>query len=597
MIKSYRHHDLVRILFYLRPNIMAYFGLLFADALIVAVLWNVLLAYILKDVIDSAVQSEWSSLQRAALFAGMSLCIGVPVGCYVKYRINFYTHKTVTTLRRSLYDRVVNMQLRRMEGHHSGDTLSRMTNDLGTLHDFYVQRLGGLVFVSVYAIVGIGAIFQLDWRFGLISLLLGLTTTRISVRFLRPIRELSERIQAGLARLTERSVDLLQGMRVAKLFQIEAHLHRDYVEETNVLLSLQLRRARVDTLLETMDFVFGRFKSIGLLALGLYMLLQGYPIEVGTIAAIIYLQASADFIFRDFSTALTELQKALAGVRRVLELLDAEPEPHSSSKQWNADETDRTDLRGAAMVAMRDVDFAYTDNDGAEAVALQQVSLNVAPGQVAALVGPSGGGKSTLLKLLLGFYPVKNGALAINDRASSEHTLADWRAQIAYVPQEAYLFSGTIADNIRYGKPTATEDELIAATKAANAHAFILEQPQGYATPVGERGASLSGGQRQRIAIARALLKDAPILLLDEATSALDSESEQLVQAALQVLMQGRTTIAVAHRLSTIEHADCIYVLDKGRIVEAGRHAELLADAGLYHQLYHAQFRVAQPVP
>lgn len=598
MLNNLRHHDLIRMVTYLQPNLGAYLGLLFLDALNVAVLLNVILAFILKNVVDSAIQGDTVALQRAFLFAALALFVGVPVSCVVKYRINVYTRKTLTGLRQRVFARVVNLPLNRVEGQHSGDLIARLTNDLGALHDLYVQRVGGLVFVTVYAVIIIGSITRLDWRFGLISLLLGLITTRISARFIAPIRRLSDAIQASLGRLAARLVDLWQGVRVTKLFQIESAIHQGYVAENQTLSDLRLQRARLDTLLGTVDFISGQLKSIGLLALGLYLLLRGYPIQVGTIAAIIYLQGIADYIFRDFGNVLTDLQKSLAGARRILELLDADPEPPTYKYKWNAGDADwaeSTDFQRSTMVALQGVDFAYGEDDAPDTAALQQVNLRVAPSQMVALVGPSGGGKSTLLKLLLGFYPLQAGTITIAGQSSATYSLAGWREQIAYVPQDAYLFAGTIVDNIRYGKPTATEEEVIAAAQAANAHDFILEQPKGYETPVGERGANLSGGQRQRVAIARALLKDAPILLLDEATSALDAESEQLVQEALVGLMQGRTTIAVAHRLSTIEHADCIYVMDRGTVVEEGNHAELLAREGLYHQLYHAQFRTEQP--
>ncbi|MFN8492438.1 MAG: ABC transporter ATP-binding protein [Caldilineaceae bacterium] len=592
MIDKLRRHDLMRMVAYLQPNPGVYVGLLFLDALNVAVLLNVILAFMLKQVIDSAVQGEWAALQHAFVLAGLALFVGVPAGCYIKYRISVYTRKTVTGLRLHVFNQVVNLPFSYFEGQHSGDLISRLTNDLRTLHDFYIQRMGGLIFVILYGIITVGSIFRLDWRFGLISLLLGLITTRISARFIRPMRQLSDAIQATLGRLTERLVDLVQGLRVAKMFQIEALVHQEYATENNTLTDLQFKRARLDALLGTIDFVFSNLKSVGLLALGLFLLLRGYPIQVGTIAAILYLQGIADYIFGNFGNVLTELQKALAGVRRVLEVLDAKPEPLTYGQTTAASQ--RTIDATNAMVGLHNISFAYAAADDAPSInALQAINLTVAAGQTAALVGPSGGGKSTLLKMLLGFYPLQEGQLTIAGQSSAAYPLSTWRDQIAYVPQEAYLFAGTIAENIRYGKPTATEDEIIAAAQAAHAHAFILEQPQGYATPVGERGAKLSGGQRQRIAIARALLKDAPILLLDEATSALDSESEQLVQDALARLMQGRTTIAVAHRLSTIEHADRIYVMDQGAIVEAGSHAELLAQGGLYAQLYHAQFRTA----
>jgi ABC-type multidrug transport system fused ATPase/permease subunit len=207
-----------------------------------------------------------------------------------------------------------------------------------------------------------------------------------------------------------------------------------------------------------------------------------------------------------------------------------------------------------------------------------------------ALVGPSGGGKSTIVKLLLGFYLVRDGQITIDGKLIEMYPLPQLRSMMAYVPQDAYLFDGTIAENIRYGRPDASREQVVAAAQAANAHDFIVEQPDSYDTPVGERGARLSGGQRQRIAIARALIKDAPILLLDEATSALDSESEQQVQDALDVLMEGRTTVAIAHRLSTVETADTIVVIDNGRVVQEGRHEELVGHDNLYTRLYELQF-------
>ncbi len=318
------------------------------------------------------------------------------------------------------------------------------------------------------------------------------------------------------------------------------------------------------------------------------MRLQGDPIEVGTIAAIIQLQGNANTLFFGLGHVITGLQSSLAGAGRVLQLLTTPIEPvHRSLPK----RPQGTVTAGKGMVALKDVTFAYGEDAVIKPAVLRGINLSVVQGEMVALVGPSGGGKSTLVKLLLGFYPLKQGDIVIAGKAVEQYTLAELRAHIAYVPQDAHLFAGTIRENIRYGKPDATETEIIAAAKAANAHDFILQSPHGYETLVGERGAKLSGGQRQRIALARALLKDAPILLLDEATSALDSESERLVQNALNKLIQGRTTIVIAHRLSTIEHTDVIYVMDKGRVVEQGQHYDLLAKGGLYKRLYESQFR------
>ncbi|MXO79203.1 ATP-binding cassette domain-containing protein, partial [Paenibacillus sp. OT2-17] len=240
-----------------------------------------------------------------------------------------------------------------------------------------------------------------------------------------------------------------------------------------------------------------------------------------------------------------------------------------------------------AALELHDITFGYQPDHPT----LQRLNLVVPEGQVTALVGPSGGGKSTVMKLLLGFYPPDEGVLRVHGRLAEEFPLDEVRDLMAYVPQEATLFHGTVADNIRFGSPTATDEEVEAAAKTAYASGFIGELPEGYDTIVGERGANLSGGQRQRIAIARALLKNAPILLLDEATSALDAESEYEVQQGLNELMKDRTTLVIAHRLSTIERADTICVLADGELKEQGTHDQLLAEGGHYAELYELQFR------
>jgi ATP-binding cassette, subfamily B, bacterial len=296
--------------------------------------------------------------------------------------------------------------------------------------------------------------------------------------------------------------------------------------------------------------------------------------------AVINLLNGVVFMFTSLGNFIAQIQGSLAGANRVFELLDEPVEP----ERYVLKKTEDT----AAMVELQDIGFSYNGTDRV----LDGVSLSIGKGQMAALVGPSGGGKSTVLKMLLGYYPPQEGNIVVNAKSIGQYSLTELRDMMAYVPQDAYLFDGTVEENIWYGRPKATREEVIAAAEAANAHGFITELPEGYATKVGERGTRLSGGQKQRIAIARALLKNAPILLLDEATSALDSESEQLVQDALNRLMQGRTTIAVAHRLSTIRHADVIYVIEGGEVVEKGNHTELAEGEGLYNRLYELQFKL-----
>jgi ABC-type multidrug transport system fused ATPase/permease subunit len=331
--------------------------------------------------------------------------------------------------------------------------------------------------------------------------------------------------------------------------------------------------------------------AIPLLA-GAYMVLIGQT-TLGTLFGLVQLNNPVINMVYSISGIISGIQGSLAAGDRILAVLDATPEPERYSSPAGLPVITSAVPQPYQGVEFRQVQFSYSDG----LPILQDVSFNIRQGQVAALVGPSGSGKSTIFRLLMGHYPVTQGWVSAFGKALYAYSLHELRDLFAFVPQDAYLYSGTVLENIRYGKVDATEDEVTAAAKASYAHDFILDLPDGYHTPVGERGARLSGGQRQRIAIARALLKNAPVLLLDEATSSLDSESEEVVQQALQVLMRGRTTIAIAHRLSTIEHADVIYVMDAGRVVEQGRHRELVGKGGLYSYLYKLQFKDAEPAP
>ena len=317
-----------------------------------------------------------------------------------------------------------------------------------------------------------------------------------------------------------------------------------------------------------------------MLAFGLYMSIMG-KVDIGTIAAILHLQGNASFLFENIGSFITLIQRSLVGAARVFALFSSPTESYSL--------LDRAKSSGVSnqMIEMKAVSFSY-ENDKK---VLNNINLSIAEGNMTAIVGTSGGGKSTILKLLMRFYDADNGEIYVNGKSIHSRTLRELRDLFAYVPQDAYLFMGTIEENISYGKIGASKEEIIEAAKRAYAHDFIVEFPNGYKTIVEEGSNNLSGGQKQRIAIARAILKNAQILLLDEATSALDSESEQLVQLAINCLMKGKTTLVIAHKLSTIEAADEIFVLKKGEIVEKGSHKELISMKGLYKNLYDFQFK------
>ena len=585
-----RRHLLIRALGFMPPRIRrVYYPVMIVGQAVWVFFMNIILAFIMKDVLDAAVRGDMALLERAIYLAVSAMC-AMPLGCTLGYWFAWCLKRTATAIRERTFTQMNALTMQTFETRHSGEMVSQLSNDVDVAQRIFGQ-MGSLVSAFLYGVGALGAIFALDWRFGLLVLALGLLTVAINSGFARPLRRVGDAIQKHQSILIQRLTDLIHSMAVSKMFHLESRIHGVFSQANTELVSTYLRRAHIDGLHRMASNLLGDMKRIGLLVLGLYLLLNGDPISIGTIAAIIHLQGNAGVLFDNVGGFITGIQQAMAGAQRVFELLDS-PGERGADNGENAQRAQNRNVAGSrSTVEFRGLHFAYREQDGSETEVLRGVDISVAPGHLAALVGPSGGGKSTLIKLLLGFYPVSGETLWVSGRPVDQYGLDELRSLMAYVPQDAYIFDGTIEENIRYGKAEAQEQEIFAAARAAHAHEFILGQEEGYASRVGERGTRLSGGQRQRIAIARALLKDAPILLLDEATSALDSESEQLVQDALEVLMRGRTTIAIAHRLSTIEHADVIYVLDQGRVSEQGTHRQLLAKEGVYHRLHGLQFR------
>ena len=551
----------------------------------ISVCFNLVLAYLMKGALDAALSGDIAFLIHAAFLAGGTFFGGTPLLMLTSYIGTRSLQKMLTQVRIRLFQHTIQLPVSQLSQQHSGDRISRFTNDLGTLESLFNNALTSLAMGLVIGTVGTVMILSLDWRLGLGSVILGLLTTLNSAAFTKPIRRRADRIQTSLGALTERASDLIQSLPVTKMFQLESIVHGYYKKTNAELVQAELEQAHLDALHQTILSLLGWLRNIGTLVVGLLLISDG-QLELGALWAIIHLQGNTSFMFSNFGQFLTRIQTSLAGAARIFEVLDSPVEVELPALSDAA-----PSLESSASVRIEKLSFTYNGAGAEEGHVLENIDLTVQQGQIAALVGPSGGGKSTLLRLLMGFYPIDQGTIVLGNSSLEKIPLPDLRGRIAYVPQNAYLFDDTIMENIRYGKLKAADQEIFEAARRAQAHEFILEQPEGYATRVGERGAKLSGGQRQRIAIARAMLKDAPILLLDEATSALDSESELLVQQALNRLMKGRTTLVVAHRLSTIESADIIYVLEKGAVVEQGTHKELLKRNGLYTRLYQLQFR------
>jgi len=491
----------------------------------------------------------------------------------------------VADLRRTVYRHLLTLSPRFFETRKTGEITSRLTSDISTVQGVVSSALVQ-IFSQTLTLVGtVIILFVTNWRLSLLMLSIVPVVVLAAFYFGRLLRKVSKEFQDRVADANARAEEAIGGIRVVQAFTAEPLEARTYADLIGASFKVALRRARIRAIFNPVVF-FAMFTAIGIvLWYGGRLVIAG-ELTPGQLVALLVYTFSVAGAVGAFSGLFSQFQEALGASSRIFELLDEKsdlPEPANPVKLGS--------VRGE--VRFEHVSFGY----GERGVVLEDVSLAAQPGEVVALVGPSGAGKSTLISLIPRFYDPTAGRLLLDGVDIRDLTLYDLRSNIALVPQETQLFSGTVAENIRYGKPGASDAEVIEAAKAANAHEFITSFPDGYATIVGERGIKLSGGQRQRVAIARALLKNPRILILDEATSSLDSESEALVQEALEVLMQGRTTFVIAHRLSTIRSADKIVVLEAGRIVQQGTHQELLAAGGLYKELYELQFREDVELP
>lgn len=528
--------------------------------------------YLMRDVFAAMLAGDLALLIMSLQRSGMLFLAALAVFLAGFFLLQRKLAEVTARVRQAMFDKLHALPINYFKTHHSGDVLSRMTNDVNATVALLGEMPSKLLFEIFTCLASGFIIFSIDMRLGLVAVLSGTIGVVANTLAARKLRTISREVQEGQARLTTLMTDLFAGIQVVKGFSLYGLMDKMFTGQSQVVRRHGLARVETHAALEAANFITSTLNVMGLLIVGSFLALRG-EIGVPDIVMVVQAQNGIERFFTAIGTHLTGIQTSLAAAERVLTFVRESEEPlrHSGMQHGQGD-----------PVRLQAVEFGY---DHAEPV-VNGVSLTAKVGEVVALVGPSGGGKSTLLKLMLGFYEPQVGSITINGRTLSQQTLSEARSQVSYVPQDALLFSGSIADNIRLGKLEATLDEVIIAAKVANAHDFIMALEKGYDTPVGEKGAQVSGGQRQRIAIARAVIRNAPILLLDEATASLDSESEGLVQEALNRLMQGRTVIVVAHRLSTVEKADKIVVVAEGKIVEEGSHSELLVTGGLYRQLY-----------
>ncbi len=495
--------------------------------------------------------------------------------------VNRLGHGIVGDIQVRLFGAMIRADLARLRSQHSGGFVSSVLFDANLVREAFTNGVVNYTQHALTLVAVIGYMAWSDWRLTLIVLLGAPLISLVMGRFGKRMRKATTGAMVETSNLSTALMENLDGVRLIKIENREA------AEEARVGEVVSRRQRHVIKSADSRAFAGPFSNLVAMIIVAAVMAYAGWraqdgAMSVGSFAAYIGLLMAAGQSLRQVTNLQTVMSEGLTAARRLFAALDIQPEIRETPDAAPLD-------HGPNTVGFDRVSFAYGPASDGAARTLSDVSLTVAPGETVALVGPSGGGKSTILSLLPRFYDVTAGAVTVNGRDIRELKLHDLRASIALVTQEPFLFDDTISANIAYGRPGATAEDIAAAARAAAAHEFISALPEGYATRAGEAGLRLSGGQRQRIAIARAFLKDAPILLLDEATSALDTESEALVQAALERLMQGRATLMIAHRLSTVRKADRIHVIEAGRVVETGTHAELVKMGGLYSRLARQQ--------
>jgi subfamily B ATP-binding cassette protein MsbA len=538
------------------------------------------LAYLVKPVLNDVFMKTDMTMLRLIPAALVILYLLKGIFRYAQaYLMKYVGQRVIMDIRNRMYEHYQRLSLDYFTANQTGAMMSRITNDITSMQQALPVAVD--LIRQPFTLIGLIAVaFYQEWRLTLFALLVMPLMGVPFVKFGDKLRRYSKKGQEKMGDISSILQETISGIRVTRAFGMEDYETERFREENKRFFRIRMKAVRIDEVSGPLNEFLGSMGIAFVIWYGGYQVLNGQS----TPGAFFSFLAACALMYnpiKKLNGANAQIQDSMAAAERVFQILDTVPSVKEKDAALTIDKTN-------GGIEFRDVSFRYNDE-----MVLNGIGLKVNAGEVVAIVGESGGGKSTLVSLIPRFYDVTEGAITIDGKNIRDISFSSLRGLIGMVSQETFLFNDSVRNNIAYlpERGSIPFDAMVEAAKAANAHDFIMAMPEGYDTVIGERGVRLSGGQRQRLSIARALLKNPPILILDEATSALDAESEYLVQEALNRLMKGRTTLVIAHRLSTIQHADRIVVLSKGRIVEEGRHEELLRRGGEYARLYNRQFR------